>query len=79
MSQSPFLGLAQRVSALELAVFALCKTAADKDGLILEVDRLMAGLVPKGPEQQAHFDEIKRLLGQYRAYAEIGKGLRPGQ
>lgn len=79
MSESHFLELAQRVSALELAMFALCKTAADKDGLILEIDRLMAGLVPKSPEQSAHFDEIKRLLGQYRTYAEIGKGLRPGQ
>jgi len=76
------LTLSQRVSALELAVFAMCKTASDKDGLIAEIDRLTRTIVPPSPEDASsvqHFEEIKRLLDQYRAYTDIGKTLRPGE
>lgn len=72
MANDPIQVLSQRVGALELAVFALCKTAAHKDELIADINRLMAGLQPEDPNMNPHFDEIKGLLYQYRQYAEIG-------
>ena len=78
----PLLGIMARVSALELAMFAICKTASDKDGLIAEIDRLSDSLQPElgaGPGTLAHFNEIKQFMAQYRQYAEIGKHLRPGE
>lgn len=79
MNEDPVLQLSQRVSALELAVFALCKAATDKDGLMADIDRLIGVMNAPNPSAQPHFDEIKRLLAQYREYAGIGKFLRPGQ
>ncbi len=78
----PMLKVLARVSALELAMFAVCKTAIDKDGLIVEIDRLRERMRPEpsaSVHSHEHYSEISDFLEQYRQYVEFGKTLRPGE